>query len=83
MEFPVLKMGSRGQEVRRWQKFLSRNQGIKLDPASMALDGVYGPGTTQGTRTYQINKGLVSSGIVDSTTYVQAVEDGFDPIIDV
>ncbi len=46
MEFPVLKMGSRGQEVREWQKFLSRDQGIELDPASMALDGVYEPRTT-------------------------------------
>ncbi len=83
MSFPVLQMGSHGQDVRKWQKFLSRDQGIELDFDSMALDGIFGVGTTHGTKTYQASKGLNPSGIVDSATYVQAVEDGFDSTINV
>jgi peptidoglycan hydrolase-like protein with peptidoglycan-binding domain len=78
-----LQIGNRGEDVRRWQKFLSRDQGIKLDPDSMALDGIFGAGTRHGTSTYQVTKGLTPSGIVDSKTYEQAVEDGFNPKGDV
>jgi peptidoglycan hydrolase-like protein with peptidoglycan-binding domain len=54
-----------------------------LDPESMALDGIYGTGTTLGTKTYQDNKNLPAIGIVDSDTLAQAIEDGFTPSIDV
>jgi murein L,D-transpeptidase YcbB/YkuD len=49
----------------------------------MALDGIFEPSTRHGTKTYQASKGLNPSGIVDSATYVQAVEDGFDSTINV
>lgn len=83
MEFPVLQIGSHGQDVRKWQKFLSRDQGIELDHESMGLDGIYGPGTSQGTKTYQASKSLERNGIVDPKTYNQAVKDGFVPKINV
>lgn len=85
MEFPALKVGNRGLEVRKWQKFL-RDQGMPLDMESAALDGIFGPGTAGGTRAYQTSKaskGLSPSGIVDAETYAQAVEDGFDSTMDI
>jgi hypothetical protein len=83
LEFPILKIGSHGEDVRKWQKFLIVEQKILLDPESMALDGIYGPGTTLGTKTYQANKSLPANGIVDSDTLSQAIEDDFNPSIDV
>jgi peptidoglycan hydrolase-like protein with peptidoglycan-binding domain len=83
LEFPILKIGASGEAVRKWQKFLSRDKGIKLDPESMALDGIYGAGTAHGTKTYQASTSLTASGIVDSVTLVQALEDGFDASVDV
>jgi peptidoglycan hydrolase-like protein with peptidoglycan-binding domain len=83
IEFSTLKIGSSGKDVRKWQKFLSQDQEIKLDPESMALDGIYGVGTAHGTITYQASKSLTASGIVDSITLAQALEDGFDARIDV
>ncbi len=85
MEFPALKVGDRGLEVCKWQKFL-REQGMPLDSDSRALDGIFGPGTAGGTRAYQTSKaskGLSPSGIVDAETYAQAVKDGFDPTVDI
>jgi len=78
MEFPVLQMGSHGQDVRRWQKFLSRDQGIELDTDSMALDGIFGPGTTAGTEEYQRRRSLTVNGVVEPETYNQALKDGFE-----
>jgi peptidoglycan hydrolase-like protein with peptidoglycan-binding domain len=77
MSFPVLKMGSRGEPVQRWQKFLLA-QGINLDPESRALDGIFGAGTNAGTREYQSKKDLTPSGVVDSETYNQALKDRFE-----
>lgn len=82
MDFPALKIGDRGLEVRKWQKFL-REQGMPLDMESAALDGIFGPGTAGGTRAYQTSKGLSLSGIVDAETYAQAVKDGFDPTVNI
>ncbi len=78
MGFPVLQIGSHDQDVRKWQKFLSQDQGIELDPESTALDGIFGPGTAAGTQEYQRRKGLTPNGVVNSETHNQALKDGFE-----
>lgn len=81
MSLPVLQRGSTGQAVRLWQHFLNQ-QGIRLDIASQARDGIFGPGTERGTREYQVRKGLLPTGIVDSQTYAKAMDDQFSTTLD-
>ena len=61
-----------GLDVSAWQHFLTV-QGVFSD----VVDGIYGPASAQGTRGYQISKGLSVDGIVGVGTFSQAVRDGF------
>ncbi|MCM1499412.1 MAG: leucine-rich repeat protein [Clostridium sp.] len=58
-----LKNGSRGDLVKWVQKFLNDVRG-----AGLAVDGIYGSGTTNAVKTFQQQNGLTADGIVGSQT---------------
>ncbi len=61
--WPVLRNGSRGEDVRTVQYLLSAH-GHHLD-----VDGVFGPRTEEGVRGFQSSNGLSSDGIVGRQTW--------------
>jgi peptidoglycan hydrolase-like protein with peptidoglycan-binding domain len=60
---PVLQRGSRGPEVAAWQALINRVQ----DP-DIAVDGLFGHGTTRATRQFQRAHGLAADGVVGPHT---------------
>lgn len=70
----ILRRGSEGDEVRSWQHFLL-GQSLMQD----TVDGIFGPATEGGTRTFQAHKALEIDGAVGPLTYAAALQDGFDP----
>lgn len=71
----ILRRGSEGDEVRRWQRFLV-GQGLLESSA----DGVFGPLTEKATRAFQRKaKNTVVDGVVGAATYATAIQRGFDP----
>ena len=69
----VLRLGSSGAPVRRWQLFLI-GQGFYPGP----VDGDFGPGTDSATRAFQARWRLTVDGIVGNQCYGQAMLLGFD-----
>lgn len=69
----ILRRGSEGEEVRRWQRFLI-GQGL----LESAADGVFGPVTERATRTFQRRAKIDVEGIVGPMTYAAALQRGFD-----
>lgn len=69
----ILRRGSEGDEVRRWQTFLL-GQGLPVGP----LDGIFGPGTEKATRTFQRRARLEVDGTVGPLTLAAALQRGFD-----
>jgi peptidoglycan hydrolase-like protein with peptidoglycan-binding domain len=61
-----------GSDVSAWQQFLS-DQGFLTG----AVDGVFGPATSEATKNYQAARGLTADGIVGPGTMAQAGRDGF------
>jgi len=60
----ILKLGSRGPDVKLIQSLLSKigyNQG--------PIDGIYGPKTQQAVIAFQRNNNLLASGIVEDSTW--------------
>ncbi|MBN1990812.1 MAG: M15 family metallopeptidase [Bacteroidales bacterium] len=68
----VLKVGSRGNDVRLWQQFLN----IKGFDAGTA-DGIFGFKTRMATAAYQQKKGIGVDGCVGSNTLRKAYADRF------
>ncbi len=65
----VLKVGSRGPEVRQWQALLNRIfRAGAVTGRTIAEDGVYGPGTARATRTVQAHLRLTQDGVVGDRT---------------
>jgi murein L,D-transpeptidase YcbB/YkuD len=54
----LLKVGSRGKEVKELQEFLE-----------IGADGIFGVGTEAVVRSWQSNNGLVADGIVGPKTW--------------
>ena len=80
MSYPVLRLGSKGQEVRRWQLFL---RGLNLYKSE--VDGIFGPGTSAGTKALQrrANKeghSLIVDGIAGNQTIGYAMTLGFEVV---
>jgi peptidoglycan hydrolase-like protein with peptidoglycan-binding domain len=69
----VLRPGSSGEEVRRWQYFLIGRRLLR-DVA----DGIFGPKTLRATRAFQRLHGLERDGVVGPGTVARAIESGFD-----
>jgi len=58
----TVKLGSRGETVRRWQKILG-----------FVPDGIFGPRTDTATRAWQAAHGLTPDGVVGSKTWAVAL----------
>ncbi|GAB6040793.1 M15 family metallopeptidase [Endothiovibrio diazotrophicus] len=74
MSIQILRRGSRGQEVVRWQQFLV-GQGFLRGVA----DGCFGELTDKATRAFQHSRGVAGDGIVGPRTLASALIVGFDP----
>jgi g-D-glutamyl-meso-diaminopimelate peptidase len=63
-QLPVLKIGSRGEYVLAWQKFLNQN-GYYCG----AEDGIFGKNTACAVKDYQRSRGLDPDGIIGVQTW--------------
>jgi hypothetical protein len=70
----ILRLGSEGEPVRRWQFFLI-GQGLTVGPA----DGLFGPMTETATKAFQRRRHVSRDGVVGPKTYAAALGSGFDP----
>lgn len=70
----ILRLGSEGEIVGRWQTFLLGQQ-LAVGP----LDGQFGPATAEATRVFQRRVHLEADGTVGPLTYAAALQKGFDP----
>lgn len=77
----VLRKGSRGDEVVRWQVFLC---GLDFDPVfgTVEADGNFGDITDRATKAFQKHSGLKPDGVVGNRTYAKAMEQGLDLVTD-
>ena len=62
----VIKYGSKGEDVKKWQKFLNWYFG------GVAIDGIFGAVTKSKTIAFQKKMGLVQDGIVGAKTKASA-----------
>lgn len=69
----VLRQGSSGEQVRRWQLFLVGRGHLNGD-----ADGAFGPLTSAATKAYQRESSLDADGVVGPRTLGRALMDGFD-----
>ncbi|MEO1193440.1 MAG: M15 family metallopeptidase [Pseudomonadota bacterium] len=77
MSAEVLRRGSKGPLVERWQAFLIE-QGFR----PLEIDGDFGPKTANATMAFQASAGLSDDGVVGNRTYAAAMQQGFDLVDD-
>jgi hypothetical protein len=70
----ILRRGSEGDEVRRWQRFL-----IGQELLASVADALFGPVTERATRAFQRRARIDADGMVGPMTYAAALQRGFDP----
>lgn len=70
----ILRRGSEGDEVRRWQRFLIGQEFLET-----GADGVFGPVTERATKAFQRRARIDADGMVGPMTYAAALQRGFDP----
>jgi Putative peptidoglycan binding domain len=63
MAEPLLRTGSRGEDVRRVQRALAS---VGFDPVQ--IDGIFGPNTERAVKAFQADRGLDADGIVGPLT---------------
>lgn len=63
VELPVLRRGSRGEAVKAMQRYLC-GYGAAID-----TDGSYGPATEAAVKSFQIDRGLPSHGVMNRETW--------------
>jgi len=73
MAMNILRRGSKGKDVERWQTFLVGQGHLRT-----AVDGDFGPITERATKAYQRSLGITADGIVGPTTLGHALVAGFD-----
>ena len=66
---PFLRLGSRGDEVRRVQEYLRVVAGSYPAVPLIEADGIYGPRTEEAVRAFQRQFGLPETGVVDLRTF--------------
>jgi peptidoglycan hydrolase-like protein with peptidoglycan-binding domain len=69
----VLRRGSEGPDVLRWQEFL-----IGKELLASHADGRFGPDTEAATRAFQRAHGLLDDGVVGPATLAVALQQHFD-----
>jgi len=70
----ILRRGSEGEAVRKWQNFL-----FGLGLLSGGVDGIFGLLTEAATRAFQKKQKIAQDGMVGPQTYAAALQVGFDP----
>jgi len=71
--FPVLKLGSRGDDVRRLQRLLN----LHLDAdEQLKVDGNFGPKTREAVLDFQKGEGLKPDGVVGRDTWFSLISAG-------
>jgi hypothetical protein len=70
----ILRRGSEGDDVLRWQRFL-----IGQELLQGVADGLFGPVTEAATKGFQRRAKLRADGWVGPHTYAAALQRGFDP----
>lgn len=70
----IIRKGSRGPDVRRWQDFLI-GTGAKLH-----ADGKFGPATERATKKWQRANGLTADGLVGNATLGRAMAERFEAV---
>ena len=73
MTVKILRRGSKGTDVKRWQTFLVGRNHLRSN-----VDGDFGVKTENATKAFQREQGLSSDGIVGSMTLGAALMLGFD-----
>ena len=73
MPIQILRKGSKGTDVERWQNFLIGSRHLKT-----LADGKFGPATEKASKAYQRSKDIGADGIVGPFTIGVALIDGFD-----
>jgi peptidoglycan hydrolase-like protein with peptidoglycan-binding domain len=73
MTLQILRKGSKGKEVKRWQNFLIGQGHLRA-----RADGDFGPLTEKATKAFQRSQGQSSDGIVGPQTLGRALLLGFD-----
>ena len=68
----TLRSGSKGDDVRRWQTFLTAG-GHEPGP----IDGVFGPRTRAATVAFQRATGIAADGVAGPETYRTALDNGW------
>ena len=63
-EYSVLRLGSKGEDVRTLQKMLNL-----VDDADLKVDGDFGKDTQSAVRSFQSNNGLKVDGIAGPATW--------------
>jgi len=77
MSLQILRKGSKGEVVVRWQNFLIGEHLLRGQ-----ADGDFGPITEQATKAFQRSQRLTADGIVGPRTFGAAMMVGFDPGIE-
>ena len=73
MSIQILRKGSEGGEVVRWQQFL-----VGLGFLRGVVDGVFGKRTDKATRAFQHSRGVDGDGLVGPRTLAAALNAGYD-----
>jgi len=76
--FQVLRKGSTGPEVEKWQNFLRG----RTSNSSIVADAVFGNITELETKAFQSSKGLIPDGVVGPKTLAIAISSGFPAVLD-
>ncbi len=69
----ILRRGSEGEDVRRWQHFL-----LGQELLEGSVDGVFGPLTEAATKVFQRKRKLTGDGMVGPQTLAAALQTGLD-----
>lgn len=75
MALKLLKLGSSGADVKRWQYFLLAE---KYEIG--AVDGEFGKSTDKATKKFQADHGMEADGVVGNGTYAAAMQLGFNAV---
>jgi len=79
LEFPgmPLRVGSRGNDVRTMQTFLSELRKPYPSLPAVAIDGIFGPNTESAVIFFQNLMGLVPDGVIGRQTWDAIVEQRY------
>ncbi len=70
----------RGDHVRELQEYLRAASPTDNVHSELAVDGIYGPETTEAVRSFQLANGLPPTGQVDRETWEELLEEYLDAL---